>query len=1537
MKQGRNVDWLHNIAQIVLACCMCVFSISAIAAASSSVADISHPRFFQISTKQGLSQDTVNDMIIDNNGYLWIATETGLNRFDGSKIRQINGLGNEFSDLPIYQLFQSSDNKIWLSAGNSGVFTFDPSTQKIELIVQESFANYGSWFQYAMNFTEPQTGNVLITLNETILQYDLATQTLSPLFTLSQTQIDRNVSINYAVLQQNILFVATSSGLFAIDQATNVVVPLPLDRDDIADLHSYNSKVLYVDPQQNILLVGLVQGLVRFDLDALIESVQQGTEAPQASIIDQQRNIHSIVYRPVSNQFYVGTDLGVFMYDPSAETITYQFAPLLGDDVAADLSVTDIVIDEKQNLWLSTQFNGALFWTPNSVKFSTIKNSRDNQSAQVLTNNLVWSFYQQNYEELWVGTDNGLTQYNLLNGTSALYLDSEEDIKQYGSTAFHRILPAPDNHLWLVNDNGLQLFNVASKQIVALPEVSNIQYNWSQQYINHAALDKTGWLWFIDQASIKKFNYHTSELRTVYLPQGLNYYNISSIIGVDPLDQNRMLIGGIGALFSVDINSGEFALYHQLEKLTSVDVYASEVLLDNNRTLWISYPGYGLVGLDSVTFAPLHKLNKDRLLASNLVYGLQESRDGYIWFSSHSGLHSLNPFTLKIENYHLIDGLDSVEFNQYAFITLQNGDFVYGSPKGFTRFNGVTIKQLSTPVGQVDITEVTLNNRVLNTNLHSLSGHDFELEHDDIGLTIYFAQPVTYRKNGVRFSYELRQRNQVITQATTSNNQVMFAKLEPGEYTFSVQIDGQAQTIPATISLNIRYPVWASPLAYALYFLIVAGVLVIWATHRQHHAQQLAETYKNLEKIKDRLSNAMAASNSHVWEYHRGDKTITAARFIDDLGYTRGKTISFDGFLGLIHRRDKEKFLHAWNAFLNTESTKLDVAYRLVSVEGKSYWYRDLGNYIKDDKDNSIVVTGTYNNISDSMQVQEKIRMFGDAFKNTHDWVLILARNGKFVGANPALYERFDLTESEDLTYQLMHKFQSDQQLQFKMFNVLDQLKPGEYHKEVTQLNIPDGPVVDIMLTVKAIENAYEMHVIDNYMIIMTDITEQKNAERELMRVANYDDLTGLINRNLLMDRLVHSIEQCHRQNRQLGVIFVDLDRFKPINDSLGHEAGDTVLRAIGRRLQDNFRANDSVARLGGDEFVVLVDSIEHIEHLYPILDNLMKLIEMPVEVEKQSVSVSCSLGVSVYPQDGQTAHELIRNADIAMYYAKGQAHSGYQFYTDEMNETAREHLIMQNKIKVGHEHKEFLNHYQAIFDIDLNAIVGFELLMRWKRGRKYISPERFIPIAEEIGMIVEMTRDAIFRGIKDIAQWYAHGFDGYLSVNLSACHFETHFDVQEIVTWLQYYNLPTSAIRFEITENVLVRDQQKALSYMQALSDAGFIIALDDFGTGFSSLRYLKDFPFDVIKIDKSFVDGIGKDKNDEVIVLTTIAMAKSLNMKCIAEGIETAEQVAFFKENDCRFLQGYYFCKPAPSLETFSFLRENLQKSKQNSTIEQ
>lgn len=1505
--------------------------------ASSVQPKIEQPRFFQLSTSQGLSQDTVNDTIKDINGYLWIATETGLNRFDGSTLIPIKGLNNEFADIPIYQLFQSSDDRIWISAGNLGIYTLDPETQITQQVLKIPFTDNPDWIQYATNFYEYKPGKVIITFNEKVIEYDLFTNSQHVLYQLSTDEINQPRFIRHSIIEQDILFLATNDGLRAVDINSGQSMDIAHLKVGSHSPEKRHTKFLFVNSDQNVLLVGGLSGLYSFPLDTLVTSIKQAVAPPIPSVINDTRNIWSIVRRAKNNTIYVGTDIGVFTYNQETQQLDYQFSPVIGEDVVADLRVTDILLDDQENLWLSTSFNGALFWSPLSLQFNTTKNLRSQPERTVLSDNIVWSFYQQSFEYLWVGTDNGLTLHNLIDGSSQFYLQNQDNTARSLNTTIYDIIPAPNNKLWLLNDYELMLFDVDSKQLSVIPDPVNRQYDWSDQYIQQIALDTSGLLWFFDETSLKKFDYHSRQLHDVQTPDNIKYAKLQTIIGTDPLDDTRMLVGGIGALYSVDINTGEFELYHQLSALKSVDVFATEALIDKNRTLWISYPGQGIVGINSVTKEEIHTLNTSNKLSSNIVYGLQQTRDGSLWFTSHAGLHAFNPFTFEMNNYHLIDGLSSVEFNQSAYATLQNGDFVYGTPKGFTRFNGLSVINKQARVEKVDITEIALNNRLLNTSLNSLNDGVFNLEYDDIGLTIHFSQPVSQRKHEIQFYYELRQGKQVISSATTSNHQVMFAKLEPGNYQFMVQLKESSKSIPAEININVNYAWWSSPFAYSLYVIVTFSIFFGWLRTRQKQAQQLQLTYKNLRRVKDRLSNAMAASNSHIWEFHRGDRTITGSRFTEDLGYNLGKSITFDNFISMIHRRDKEKFLHQWEAFLNTEDTKLDVAYRLVGKDGKSQWYRDLGNAIKDDKDDSFVVTGTYNNITDSMQVQEKIRMFGDAFKNTHDWVVILGRNGKFVGANPAFIKTFDLNEHEDLNYQLLHKFQHDQPMQIKFIQWVSGLKAGEFHKEIMTLHIPDGPTVDIMLTVKAIENEFDHHSIDSYMIIMTDITEQKSAERELMRIANYDDLTGLINRNLLMDRLVHGIEQCQRTGHQLGVVFIDLDRFKPINDSLGHEAGDAVLKEIGYRLKENFRGNDSVARLGGDEFVVLVDAIKQTEDLYSILDNLIRVIEEPVQLVQQSVSVSCSLGVSVFPQDGETSYELIRNADIAMYYAKEQANSGYQFYTDEMNETAREHLLLQNRIKVGHERKEFQNHYQAIYDIDLDGIAGFELLMRWKKDRKFVSPAQFIPVAEEIGMIIDMTRDAILRGIKDSVQWYAHGFDGYLSVNLSARHFEKHFDVDEILTWLEYYNLPTSALRFEITESVLVRDNEKALNYMQAISNAGFIIALDDFGTGFSSLRYLKDFPFDVIKIDKSFVDGIGIDKNDEAIILTTIAMAKSLDMKCIAEGIETLEQVRFFKTNDCRFLQGYYFSKPVPSYETFAYLRENLQKSKQNTTIEQ
>jgi diguanylate cyclase (GGDEF)-like protein len=392
-----------------------------------------------------------------------------------------------------------------------------------------------------------------------------------------------------------------------------------------------------------------------------------------------------------------------------------------------------------------------------------------------------------------------------------------------------------------------------------------------------------------------------------------------------------------------------------------------------------------------------------------------------------------------------------------------------------------------------------------------------------------------------------------------------------------------------------------------------------------------------------------------------------------------------------------------------------------------------------------------------------------------------------------------------------------------------------------------------------------------------------------------------------------------------MGVFFIDLDRFKQVNDSLGHKAGDELLKVVAQRLTNLLRQDDTVARLGGDEFVVMVEEVKHPDRLSVLAQQLIDVLEAPIQLGNQTVSVSSSIGIAIYPGDAATSEELLRNADLAMYHAKEQGRSNFQYFTQHMNEKAQQRLLMENRLKKAHQNKVFINYYQPIVNSDVGQVEGFELLMRWKDGDTMVPPDEFIPVAEELGLIENMTWDALERAMPVLSEWQSKERQIYLSVNLSARHFERQISIDHIVLLLGQYGLPVSSLRFEITESALMRDYERALEYMDSMRQQGFIIALDDFGTGYSSLKYLKEFPIQVLKVDKSFVDDIGHNKSNEALVLTTLRMAESLGMYCVAEGIEEKNQIEFFKQEGCFHLQGYYYSKPVPSEDTAMLIEKS------------
>ncbi|HZW25630.1 MAG TPA: EAL domain-containing protein [Gallionella sp.] len=429
------------------------------------------------------------------------------------------------------------------------------------------------------------------------------------------------------------------------------------------------------------------------------------------------------------------------------------------------------------------------------------------------------------------------------------------------------------------------------------------------------------------------------------------------------------------------------------------------------------------------------------------------------------------------------------------------------------------------------------------------------------------------------------------------------------------------------------------------------------------------------------------------------------------------------------------------------------------------------------------------------------------------------------------------------------------------------------------------------------------------------DISPLKEAERRLNHMAMYDELTGLPNRTLFRDRL--SLAMASRQGYSIGLLLIDLDNFKAINDTLGHTVGDALLKRVGESIRSLLREEDMVARLGGDEFVVVLQNVSQPDDLDRAAARILRAISTPMIVEGNQLYINASMGISVYPGDGDDYGTMLRNADTAMYYAKSQGRNGYRYFVEDMNKDRQERLSMAAGIRHALDNGEFELNYQPKVSLKAGEICGMEALIRWRHPQQgMIPPGRFIPVAEDCGLISEIGEWVIAAAIRQLAAWRDMGLTPVkVAVNLSAGQCQSEQTLLLVDRLLAEYAIDGKYLEMEITESMVMHDAEKAIDIFWQLKERGVSVAIDDFGTGHSSLSYLKRFPIDSLKIDKSFVDDIGTDKNDAEIVCAIIALAHSLGMCVVAEGVETKAQLDFLRNNGCDEVQGYYFSKPLPA----------------------
>jgi diguanylate cyclase (GGDEF)-like protein len=431
---------------------------------------------------------------------------------------------------------------------------------------------------------------------------------------------------------------------------------------------------------------------------------------------------------------------------------------------------------------------------------------------------------------------------------------------------------------------------------------------------------------------------------------------------------------------------------------------------------------------------------------------------------------------------------------------------------------------------------------------------------------------------------------------------------------------------------------------------------------------------------------------------------------------------------------------------------------------------------------------------------------------------------------------------------------------------------------------------------------------------------ERKHYQEQLEHQANYDGLTGLPNRNLLLDRLRQAVF-AQRQVRSIAVVFIDLDHFKFINDSLGHNAGDRLLQQMAERLRSVVRDGDTVSRLGGDEFILILNDQQNEEVMFRAMQRIISKVSEPVSIDGRELVVTCSAGVSLHPQDGPDIETLIKNADAAMYRAKEHGRNNFQFYTAEMNRLVNERLALESSLRRALERNELLLHYQPKLNLKSGAIVGAEALVRWQhpeRGLMY--PERFIPLAEETGLIVQIGEWVLRTACAQNRAWQDAGLPPItVSVNLSARQFRQEALITTVSKILSDTGLRADHLEMELTESIVMHNAEAAIAILKGLKALGVQLSVDDFGTGYSSLSYLKNLPIGILKIDRAFVRDISArtGHGDGLLAQAIISLGHSLNLKVVAEGVENEEQLKFLKAHRCDEVQGYYFSRPVPPEE--------------------
>ncbi|WP_181952558.1 EAL domain-containing protein [Vulcaniibacterium gelatinicum] len=1470
--------------------------------------------FLPLAADHGLAQHTVTALAQDAQGFVWVGTQGGLHRFDGQRYRVLRHDPRDPGSLPesYVTALAAEPSALWIGTYSQSVARLDLRTGRIRrypppghepLPVLALLAHGGRvWVgtAFGLERLDPHTGG-----RERVLR-------LSPV-------PDPRGLPGQALLAgtDGAVWFACGAGLFRIGPRGGIerIGPAAAMRSLAFD-------------HLGRLWIGGADGLhrLRDDGRTLLRIWPTAGEA-------ESPDVRAIVEAPDRRFWLAVYPAGLRRFDPATGTVqTLREMPLVPASLPED-GVTALLLDRGNGLlWIGGQLRGAAVTDPLGTRFRYVYGFGLQQHDPYGEDSSVRALFEDATGQWWLGTDGG--RLLRMPGPEAPAEDFGPRLAALlppvggAPRAALRVLaiePAGNDRAWLGTNRGLLLLDPANRALkhVPLPQAPALA-------IRSLARDPGGVLWIgTSTQGLLRYDPLRGELRPIGPPQARN--GSRALVHAVHVDRRGRVWFGTAAGLGL-YEPGRDRLRHFRHDRTRPDSLPGDIVRavreGSDGTLWLAtHAGLSRVRERGGAIAFEHPLAAALGDAPvPVVFDVREAPAGRLWLATDAGVLRFQPASGEIRRYGLRDGLQDLEFNGGATLVLRDGRMLFGGIRGLNLFDPLRIED-SRHMPPLRLLSVRIGAEGAEDWLWSPHAR-IEMGEAAAILRLRVGALDPAGAGVIRYRYRLDGYDTDWIDNGTLG-EITYTRLPAGSYTLHVQAtnrDGIWNPAELRLPLRVTPPPWRHPLALAAYALLALAVVsgfgvLLW---RQRRSER--EHLRQLREREERLTVALWASGEEFWDYDLRTHVLhrlhidDAGRTSHEFAVTRSTERTHE-----IHPEDLPRVRDQLRQHLRGRSSLFVSEHRVRNDQGSWTWVRARGRVVERDPatGRALRVAGTSRDITHSRTIERERRISTEVLRSMSEAVVVFDRDFRFVSVNPAFTRMSGYTDAEVLgrSTSLLDSHQHDPEFYRLMRQELE--RTGRWSGEMWQQR-KDGEefLCAIESSVVLDANGQRSH----YVAVLTDITDKKRAEQELRYLANYDTLTSLPNRALLSERLSRAIVRARRQGSRIAVLFLDLDRFKDINDSLGHAAGDRILRAAAARLQQTVGPQHTVARLGGDEFTVVLENIDTAEDAEKVAREIITAFEAPLDIDDQhDVAITPSIGISLYPDHAQVPTDLLKHADTAMYQAKAAGRRTYMRYDEAMDVAIRRRATIATALRKVLDRNELRLVFQPRLSLPQARITGVEALLRWSSPEHgEVPPSLFIPLAEESGLILDIGEWALREACQTLKRWRQHGLDHLsISVNVSALQLLRGDLPSTVARVLDETGLPAEHLELELTESVIMANAAHTASTLRAFRDLGLQLAIDDFGTGYSSLAYLKRLPINTLKIDKEFIGDLTRDADDEAITSTVITMAHSLGLNVVAEGVEEEAQVQFLRQHRCDEVQGYWLSAPLDAHRCLAFIR--------------